>query len=71
MQKVTYRLDDLLVGITDENTHGELSVGKPVGKEALRWKSADISPKPVRSCSALLTQDNHDQKPPLRGSNPG
>lgn len=71
MQKVVYRLDDLLVGITDDNTLGELSVGKPDGNEALRWKSADLSPKSVRCYGALLTQDNHDQRPPLRGSNPG
>ena len=31
---VTYSLDKLLAGITDANAHGELSFGKPAGKEA-------------------------------------
>ena len=34
-ENVTYSLDDLLSGITAANVHGELSFGKPVGKEAL------------------------------------
>jgi antitoxin MazE len=34
-ENVTYSLDDLLSGITAANAHGELSFGKPVGKEAL------------------------------------
>ena len=28
-----YRLEDLIVGITEENRHGELDWGRPVGKE--------------------------------------
>ena len=34
-EHVTYSLDKLLAGITTDNSHGELSFGKPVGKEAL------------------------------------
>ena len=32
---VEYALDDLLVGINSKNVHAEVSVGRPVGKEAL------------------------------------
>ena len=32
---VTYSLDELLAGITAVNAHGEVSFGKPLGKEAL------------------------------------
>jgi antitoxin MazE len=32
---VEYDLDQLLSGITAENSHGEASFGSPVGKEAL------------------------------------
>lgn len=31
----TYRLSDLVEGITSENRHGEVDTGAPVGKEAL------------------------------------
>ncbi|MBC7619843.1 MAG: PbsX family transcriptional regulator [Candidatus Saccharibacteria bacterium] len=31
---VTYSLDNLLAGITEDNAHGEFSFGKSVGKEA-------------------------------------
>jgi antitoxin MazE len=34
-EHVTYSLDKLLAGITTDNSHGEFSFGKPVGKEAL------------------------------------
>ena len=34
-EQVTYSLDKLLAGITTDNSHGELSFGKPVGKEAM------------------------------------
>ena len=34
-EQVTYSLDKLLAGITMDNSHGEFSFGKPVGKEAL------------------------------------
>ncbi len=30
----TYTLDDLLRGITDDNIHGEINTGAPVGNEA-------------------------------------
>ena len=30
---VTYSLDNLLTGITKDNSHGEVGFGKPVGKE--------------------------------------
>ena len=33
-EHVTYNLDALLADITEANAHGELSFGKPVGKEA-------------------------------------
>ena len=33
--QVTYSLDKLLAGITTDNSHGEFSFGKPVGKEAM------------------------------------
>ena len=33
-EQVTYSLDLLLADITEANAHGELSFGKPVGKEA-------------------------------------
>ncbi len=32
---VEYALDDLLEGINSKNVHVEVSVGRPVGKEAL------------------------------------
>jgi hypothetical protein len=32
---VTYNLDDLVAGITPENTHEAFSTGVPVGQEAL------------------------------------
>ena len=34
-ENVIYNLDDLVSGITADNAHGEVSVGKPVGKEAM------------------------------------
>ena len=34
-KNVAYDLDELLAGITDENLHGEVDFGGPVGKEAL------------------------------------
>ena len=34
-EQVTYSLDKLLAGITPDNSHGEFSFGKPVGKEAM------------------------------------
>ncbi|MFM2449775.1 MAG: hypothetical protein RIS44_2225 [Pseudomonadota bacterium] len=34
-EKVVYDLNELLAGITKQNAHAEVSVGKPVGKEAL------------------------------------
>ena len=34
-EQVTYSLDNLLAGITTDNSHGEFSFGKPVGKEAM------------------------------------
>lgn len=30
-----FNLDSLLAGITDENLHGEVDFGKPVGKEII------------------------------------
>ena len=33
--RVEYALDDLLAGITPKNTHPEIGVGAPVGKESL------------------------------------
>ena len=33
--RVEYDLDELVGGITPKNAHGEVSFGKPVGKEAL------------------------------------
>jgi antitoxin MazE len=33
-EQVTYSLDALLADITEANAHGELSFGKPVGKES-------------------------------------
>ena len=35
IDKVEYDLDTLVSGINPKNTHGEVSVGGPVGKEAL------------------------------------
>jgi len=32
---VAYNLDELLSGITTKNSHREISVGKPIGKEVL------------------------------------
>jgi len=34
-ETVEYGLDELLEGITNKNLHAEVSVGRPVGKEAL------------------------------------
>ena len=34
-EQVTYSLDKLLAGIITDNSHGEFSFGKPVGKEAM------------------------------------
>jgi antitoxin MazE len=34
-ETVEYALDELLEGITNKNLHAEVSVGRPVGKEAL------------------------------------
>ena len=34
-EKVEYKLDDLFEGITEKNRHDEVSIGTPVGKEAL------------------------------------
>ena len=34
-QKIEYDLNELLAGINPENTHTEVSFGKPVGKETL------------------------------------
>ena len=34
-ENVSYNLDDLVSGITADNSHSEVSVGKPVGKEAM------------------------------------
>ncbi len=31
----SYRLSDLVAGITDENRHGAIDTGEPVGDEAL------------------------------------
>ena len=33
--KVEYKLDDLVAGMTAKNRHDEVSFGKPVGQEAL------------------------------------
>ena len=33
--KVEYKLDDLVAGMTEKNRHDEVSFGTPVGKEAL------------------------------------
>jgi antitoxin MazE len=33
--RVEYKLDELLAGITARNSHAEVSFGKPAGKEAL------------------------------------
>ena len=33
--RIEYDLDELVGGITPKNAHGEVSFGKPVGKEAL------------------------------------
>jgi antitoxin MazE len=30
-----YTLDELLAGMTEENIHGEISTGRPIGNEAL------------------------------------
>jgi len=32
-EHIEYKLDDLLAGITPQNTHTEVSFGKPVGRE--------------------------------------
>jgi antitoxin MazE len=34
-EKVKYKLEDLVAGMTEKNRHDEVSFGKPVGKEAL------------------------------------
>ncbi len=34
-KEVAYDLNELLAGITNQNTHDEVSFGRPVGKEAL------------------------------------
>jgi antitoxin MazE len=34
-EHVEYKLDDLLAGITPQNSYSEVSFGKPVGKESL------------------------------------
>ncbi len=34
-RRIEYDLNELVRGITAKNSHGEVSVGKPVGKEAL------------------------------------
>ena len=34
-ENVSYNLDDLVSGITADNSHSEVSVGKPVGKETM------------------------------------
>jgi len=34
-QALDFDLDELIAGITPENSHSELSFGKPVGKESL------------------------------------
>ena len=34
-KKVEYALSDLVSGINSKNSHGEVSFGKPVGKELL------------------------------------
>ena len=33
VRKPSVNLDDLIAGITDENRHGEIDFGKPVGNE--------------------------------------
>jgi antitoxin MazE len=33
-KKIEYDLDELLAGITDQNSHAEVNFGKPVGKES-------------------------------------
>ena len=33
-EKIEYDLDELLAGITDQNSHAEVDFGNPVGKEA-------------------------------------
>ncbi len=34
-EKLEYKLDDLVAGMTAKNRHGEVSFGKPVGQEVL------------------------------------
>ncbi len=34
-RKPKYTLEELLEGVTEENLHGEIDFGKPVGKEML------------------------------------
>jgi len=34
-RKTEWTLDELLAGVTDENIHGEIDFGPPVGKEIL------------------------------------
>jgi antitoxin MazE len=35
VRRTAFKLDDLVAGITDENRHGEIDFGKPVGSETL------------------------------------
>ena len=35
VQQIEYDLDALIEGITEENSHGEVDFGQPVGREAL------------------------------------
>ncbi|MDO8280668.1 MAG: PbsX family transcriptional regulator [Burkholderiaceae bacterium] len=34
LDKLDFKLEDLVAGITPENSHGEADFGKPVGREA-------------------------------------
>ena len=34
-EKLDFKLEDLVAGITRQNVHGEISFGGPVGREAL------------------------------------
>jgi antitoxin MazE len=34
LKEVKFGLNDLLAGVTDENRHGEVKTGSPVGKES-------------------------------------
>ena len=35
VEKLDFKLEDLVAGITRQNVHGEVKVGEPVGREAL------------------------------------